>query len=157
MEALIIIDMQNGLLGKHLFKKEEFVEIVNNAIIENRNKDNVIIFFQHNSKTLETGSENWQIYSKLERSQKEIIIQKKHGDIFKNTNLKQILIEKGIKDIIICGLISHGCVYYSCISGIKNGFNVKIIKNGHTNWLKNAEEKIIEVNSKLSKIGVELI
>ena len=157
MEALIVIDVQNGLLNKNLFKKDEFVSNINKTIIENRNRSNLIIIIQHNSKPLETGTENWQIYSKLERSKNEIIIQKKHGNIFENTNLKQILVETGIKDIIICGLVSHGCVYYSCISGIKNGFNVKIIENGHTNWLKNAEEKIIEVNNNLKNIGVELI
>ena len=41
--------------------------------------------------------------------------------------------------------------------GIENGFNVKIIKNGHTNWLKEAEDKINEVNKKLEDMGIILL
>src|SRR5215510_14329281 len=114
MEALIIIDVQNGLVNKNLYKKDIFLENVNKTIIENRNKNNLIIFVQHNSKTLKNGSNEWEIYSELNKNGNDIIIQKKHGSVFNETNLKQILIENKIKNIKICGLVSNGCVYYSC-------------------------------------------
>jgi len=146
MEALVIIDVQNELMKKDLFKKEEFLQNINKAIIENRKNNNLIIFIQHNSKSLIKGSNDWEICSGLNINKNDIIIQKKHGSAFNETNLKQILIENNIKNIIICGLVTNGCVYFSCKDGIENGFNVKIIKNGHTNWLKDAEDKINEVN-----------
>ena len=144
MEALIIIDVQNGFLSKNLFKKEEFIENINKAIIKNRKVNNVIIFIQHNSKTLVKGSYNWEIYPELIKHNNDIIIQKKHGDAFNDTNLKQYLEENKIKNIFICGLVSHGCIFHTCKSGLENGFNVKTIKNGHTNWLKDAEKKLMK-------------
>jgi hypothetical protein len=54
-------------------------------------------------------------------------------------------------------LVSHGWVYHTCKSGIENGFNVKLIKDGHTNWLNNAEEKINEVNNSMMEMGVTII
>jgi nicotinamidase-related amidase len=155
--ALIIIDVQNGLMNKNLYKKEEFVQILSKAILENKTKNNEIVFIQHNSETLKTGSRNWEIYSELNKNMDINIIQKKHGDSFKNTELKHFLNEKGITEIIICGLVSHGCVFHTCKSGIENGFAVKLLKNGHTNWLKNAEDKINEVNKELQKMGIELL
>ena len=157
MEALVIIDVQNGLMNKDLFRKEEFLQNINKAIIENRKNNNLIIFIQHNSKTLIKGSNDWEIYTGLNKNKNDIIIQKKHSSAFNETNLKQILIENNIKNIIICGLVSNGCVYFSCKDGIENGFNVKIIKNGHTNWLKGAEDKINEVNKKLDDMGIILL
>ena len=157
MEALVIIDVQNGLMNKDLFKKEEFLQNINKAIIENRKNNNLIIFIQHNSKSLIKGSNDWEIYSGLNINKNDIIIQKKHGSAFNETNLKQILIKNNIKNINICGLVSNGCVYFSCKEGIENGFNVKIIKNGHTNWLKDAEDKINEVNKKLEDMGIILL
>ena len=157
MEALIIIDVQNGLVNKKLFKKEEFIQSINKAIIQNKKENNAIIFIQHNSKTLENGSYNWEIYSELIKHKEDVIIQKKHGDVFKNTNLKQYLDKNIIKNIIICGLVSHGCVFYTCKSGIENGFNVKILKHGHTNWLKDAENKINTVNKELENMGIKII
>jgi len=157
MEALVIIDVQNGLMNKDLFKKEEFLQNINKAIIENRKNNNLIIFIQHNLKLLIKGSNDWEIYSGLNINKNDIIIQKKHGSAFNETILKQILIENNIKNIIICGLVSNGCVYFSCKDGIENGFNVKILKDGHTNWLKDAEEKINKVNKKLEDIGIILL
>ena len=157
MEALIIIDVQNGLVEKNIYEKEHFLENINKAIIENRNKNNSIIFIQHNSKTLKNGSNEWKIYSGLNKNEKDIIIQKKHGSAFKETNLKQLLNENKIKNIIICGLVSNGCVYFSCKDGIENGFNVKLIKNGHSNWLKDAENKKNEVNNELENIGIKIV
>ena len=157
MEALIIIDVQNGLVNKNLYNKETFIQNINKAIIENNKINNLIIFVQHNSETLKNGTKNWEIYSELIQNKNSIIIQKKHGDAFKNTNLKNVLIENNINEIIICGLVSHGCVFHTCKSGIENGFKVNIIKNGHTNWLKNAENKIEEVNNELKNIGVKII
>ena len=157
MEALIIIDVQNEIVNRNLFKKEEFIENINKAIIENRKANNVIIFIQHNSKTLVRESYNWEIYPELLKRNNDIIIQKKHGDAFKNTNLKQYLKENKIKNILICGLVSHGCIFYTCKSGLENGFNVKIIKNGHTNWLKDADEKINEINKELENMGIKNI
>jgi len=157
MKALVIIDVQNGILNKNLFKKEEVLQNINKAIVENRKKNNLIIFIQHNSKSLIKRSNDWEIYSGLNINKDDIIIQKKHGSAFNETNLKQILIENNIKNIIICGLVSNGCVFFTCQDGIKNGFNVKIIKNGHTNWLKDAEGKINEVNKKLEDMGIILL
>ena len=157
MEALIIVDVQNGLVSKKLFKKEELIQNINNAIIENKKKNNAIIFIQHNSKTLENCSNNWEIYPELIKNKEDIVIQKKHGDAFNNTNLKHYLDKNKIKDIIICGLVSHGCVFHTCKSGMENGFNVNIIKNGHSNWLKDAEDKINEINRELKNMGIKLI
>jgi len=157
MKAFVIIDVQNGLMEKNLYEKEKFINNINKEIIERQKQNDRIIFIQHNSKKLKCGTFDWELFSKLQRSKDEIIIQKKHGDSFKDTKLKQILTKNEITDVIISGLVSHGCVYYTCKSGIENGFNVKVLKNGHTNWLKNAKEKITEVNNNLIEIGVELV
>ena len=157
MEALIIIDVQNGLVRKDLYNKELFIATVNKAIEVNRKNNNLIIFVQHNSKLLENGTNNWEICTRLNQSEKDIVIQKQHGDAFKKTNLKNILNENNISTITICGLVSHGCVLYSCKGGIKSGFSVKLIKNGHTNWSNEAEKKIIDVENELQNLGVTIL
>ena len=157
MEALIIIDVQTGLVNRKLFKKDEFLQNINKAIIDNRKVNNRIVFIQHNSKVLKNGSNEWELSSKLDKSKDDIIIQKRHGDAFFNTDLKQYLTVNKIKNIIICGLVSHGCVFYTCKSGLENGFKVKLIKNGHSNWLKDAENKINNVNRELENMGIILI
>ena len=36
------------------------------------------------------------------------------------------------------GLVSNGCVKATCLGGIKNGYKVILVKDGHSNFNKNA-------------------
>jgi nicotinamidase-related amidase len=157
MNALIIVDVQNGLLNKDFYKKEVFLQTINKAIIESRKKNNLIIFIQHNSVALKKGSCGWQVYSGFKIKEDDVIIQKTHGSAFKNTNLKQILYDNKIIEITVCGLVSHCCVFHTCKDGIKNGFKVKLLKDGHANWHTEAENKINEINKKVKSMGAEII
>ena len=56
----------------------------------------------------------------------------------------------------IGGLVSHGCVKATCLGGLYEGFEISLLKNGHTNWNKNAESKITETENELIKKGVLL-
>jgi nicotinamidase-related amidase len=157
MNALIIVDVQNGLLKKDFYKKAEFLKTINKAINKNRKENNLIVFIQHNSVALKKGSSGWQVYSGFEIKENDVIIQKTHGSAFKNTNLKQVLCDKKIFEITVCGLVSHCCVFHTCKDGIKNGFKVNLLKDGHTNWHTEAENKKNEINKKVKSMGAEII
>jgi len=86
-----------------------------------------------------------------------LTIQKFHGNAFLETDLENILREKNIIEIVVCGLVSHGCVKATCLSGLKLGFQTALLKNGHTNWDKNAEIKKKLVENELVEKGVEVI
>lgn len=71
------------------------------------------------------------------------MIQKKHGDAFQDTDLKATLTDFGITSITVGGLVSHGCVKATCLVGLLEGFEISLLKNGHTNWNKDAGKKNI--------------
>ena len=35
----------------------------------------------------------------------------------------------------------HGCVKATCLGSIREGYKTNLLKNGHTNWNKDAEVK----------------
>ncbi len=45
------------------------------------------------------------------------------------TGLHYYLKGMGIKDIYVCGLATDFCVYYTCLDGLKQGFNVYLIED----------------------------
>lgn len=57
-------------------------------------------------------------------------------------------LKKGIE------LVSHGCVKATCLEGISEGFEIELLKHGHTNWNKDAQIKIIIAENELSKQGI---
>lgn len=68
--------------------------------------------------------------------------------------MKVTLADFGINSITIGGLVSHGCVKATCLEGISEGFEIELLKHGHTNWNKDAQIKIIIDENELSKQGI---
>jgi len=155
MRALIIIDIQNGLTKKKtLYNESIFFDSVNSAIKAYRDSDSKIIFVQHNNTQLKTGSSDWEIDKRIDKQENDCVIQKEHGNAFQNTDLKTTLVDYGINSITVGGLVSHGCVKATCLGGLSEGFEISLLKNGHTNWNKDADTKILETERELIKNGV---
>jgi nicotinamidase-related amidase len=153
MKALILIDIQKGLTkNKSLYKERLFFDSINSAIKEYRDSDSKIIFVQHNNKQLKNGSSDWEIDERVQQQENDITIQKKHGNAFLKTPLKELLLDSQIKHITIGGLTSHGCGKATCIGGIAEGFKTSLLKNGHTNWNKDAETKISETEREIKNL-----
>jgi len=158
MKALLVVDIQRGLTEKKkLFKSSEFVEIVNNAIKRYRDQNDLIVFVQHNNKMLASGTEDWEIDKRLNRSKDDLCIQKEHGNAFKDTGLSEILLKNSIEEVLICGLVSHGCILRTCEGSLDKGFLTALLIGGHTNWQKDAEAKIVSTEAAMKKIGVDIV
>ncbi|MGC9343680.1 MAG: isochorismatase family protein, partial [Bacteroidales bacterium] len=153
--GLIIIDIQKGLTKKKtLYNESIFFDTVNSAIKEYRNSDYKVIFVQHNNKQLKNDSPNWKIDSRIDNQENDCVIQKNYGNAFHDTDLKTTLTDFGISSVTVCGLVSHGCVKSTCLGGLSEGFEIRLLKNGHTNWNNDAETRILETEKELIKNGV---
>ena len=80
-----------------------------------------------------------------------IVIQKYASNTFEEPELKSVLDRNKVTEILICGLVSHGCVKVSCMGGKNNGLSAFLLKNGHTNWNKDAKLKIISTVEEAKK------
>ena len=158
MKALLIIDIQNGLTKKKtLYNETYFLETINAAIKEYSDLGYPVIFVQHNNNPLKFGTLDWEIDNRLYKKEEDITLQKQHGNAFLKTDLKFILDNKKIKEITVCGLVSHGCVKATCIGGLNEGYTTNLLKNGHTNWNKDATVKIDSTENELNQIGIKIV
>ena len=85
------------------------------------------------------------------------VIHKLHGNAFEETNLKEILDSEGIREVVITGLVTQGCVRATSIGARHLGYRVILVEDGHSNYSKDADKIINEWNRELSKDTVELI
>ena len=158
MKALLVIDIQTGLTKRYsLYNRNVFFETVNSTIIKYRKSGQLIVFIQHNNKLLQSNTNDWKIDSNLDKHNSDCVVQKKHGNAFQKTELAGLLEKHKVKEILICGLTSHGCVKYSCIGAIENGFETSLLRNGHSNLNKDADMKISTTELELVKLGVNLV
>jgi hypothetical protein len=51
--------------------------------------------------------------------------------------------------------VSHGCVRATCLGGAALGLRVALLKDGHSNWAKDAGKKIDAVERELAAAGIE--
>lgn len=159
MRALLIIDIQNGLSqNKTLFNETLFFDTVNGAIRKFREKGDLIIYIQHCSKLLQEGSVEWEIDGRLEkRTEKDLHLLKEHGNAFLDSDLERMLYKRNINQVLICGLVSHGCVKSTCKGALKAEFDTCLLINGHSNWLENAKNLIEATENELKQLNVKLI
>ncbi|GAF99431.1 unnamed protein product, partial [marine sediment metagenome] len=116
MKALLLVDIQEGLTKrKNLYNASCFIETVNYAISRYRKLGNLVIFIQHNNKQLIYGESDWEIDKRIDKRNEDITLQKQHGNAFEKTELKSILENENIKEILVCGLVSHGCIKLTCM------------------------------------------
>ena len=158
MKALLIVDVQEGLTKKNeLYNDSLFIDTVDYAVKKCRMKGQLVVFIQHNNEQLLNGTNDWEIDKRITKQEGDVLLQKQHGNAFEKTNLRSILVNKGISEIIVCGLVTHGCIKATCIGGLQEGFKVSLLKNGHTNWSNNAATRITSVEAELAQMGINLI
>ncbi len=157
MKALLVIDVQKGLMCKKIYNKQLFISAINKAISSYELKGDCIVKIQHNNKMLIENTKDWELDENIIYKGNHKIVQKVHGDAFEGTDLKEYLEQKNIKEILVCGLVSHGCVKATCIGGLEKGFRVNVLRNGHSCWSSDAKEKIKDTERELELLGINTI
>ena len=90
--ALIIVDVQNGVIGKdnETYQSEKLLSNLEYLIEKGRKANVPIIYVQHNQDgQLEHGTNDWQIHDTLAPKSGDIRIQKHHPSSFHDTDLEE--------------------------------------------------------------------
>ena len=155
-KALLVVDIQKWLTEHNLHDFPIFIQTVNQTISTFRESGDLIIFVQHNNVILRKNTDNWEIDDRVDKQDGDIVVQKFQGNAFAKTDLESIIRENNIDEIVVCGLISHGCVKATCLGSLKLGFPTALVKNGHSNWHKKAVDKINLVEKELVDKGATI-
>ena len=138
-KALIIIDMQNDYFagGKMaLVGIEEAMKNTMKLIEDAKAKEYEIFFIQHISTREGAGfflpnSEGVKLHMRFDVSI-GTVIQKHYSNSFRETSLEAKLKEKEIKDLIICGAMSHMCVDTTVRAAFDLGYNIELVSDACT-------------------------
>ena len=157
MKALLLIDIQKGLTKRDLYNKEQFINTVNKAIEKYKADNNPVIFVHHQNKQLVPNTADWEIDDSITVGKNDKIYFKDKGNAFTNKELVGFLKENNITDILVGGLVTHGCVKHTCKGGLEKGFNISLLKGAHSCWNKDAKDKIKDTESFLYGMGVDIV
>lgn len=130
MQALLVIDVQNGIVNFGDFKEE--LSLMENVIKDFKSDGRSVIFMRHLDDEEESPLYKESIGSELHSSVKEYadyVIEKQTPSSFFNTNLSNLLGELGVKHLFITGFNTEFCCMFTAISAYDRGYEVTFIEN----------------------------
>ena len=146
-KCLLIIDAQEAWRDEKssffIGDLKEYVESTNKLIVWAREKNIPIIFSLHKFKKdgsdilkqekgclddFISGNPRAELIADLDKKPEDIILEKNRFSVFSNLEFDKILREKGIREIIMGGLITNCCVRATAIDAYNLEYGITIVK-----------------------------
>lgn len=133
--ALLVIDMQKDyfpggrmeLEGTHAAS-----ENVKTLLSQFRSNGDPVVFMQHVSLNDKTGfflpdTEGIDIHKNVLPQKGEVVMQKHFPNSFRGTDLLDYLKRRDVKELVICGAMSHMCVDATTRAAVDHGFRCTVV------------------------------
>jgi len=129
--ALLVVDVQNGVVeGAH--ERDAVVANVGSLVEKARREGVPVVWVQHCSENLASGSDNWRIVPELAPDAAEPLIEKNYGDSFEDTSLESVLSDLGVGRLFVVGAQSDACVRSTLHGAFVRGYDTTLVSDAHT-------------------------
>lgn len=136
MDALIVVDMQVGLLdGSQKFDLLGVVGRINALGQCMRKRGGRVIFIQHTGPegdVFAKGAPGWRFLPELRRAPDDIVVTKALNDPFHSTPLTEILGSLQSSRVLVTGWATDFCVDATVRRAVTLGHHVVAVSDGHT-------------------------
>lgn len=138
--VLVLIDIQNDYFpgGKYELLESEKASLKARKLLnEFRKRDLPVIHVRHESLGPEAGfflpnTHGAAIHSNVDPWAGETVILKHQLSSFIDTGFEEVLINLGIKHLVICGMQTNYCVRMTTLDALQKGFKVIVIEDSVT-------------------------
>lgn len=129
--ALLVIDVQNGVVA-NAHNRDGVIANINALVSRARIEDVPVIWVQHSDEELQKDSDDWKYVPELERQDTEPLVHKMYGDSFEDTDLEELLAERGVGRLVVTGAQSDACIRSTIHGGFTRGYDVTLVSDAHT-------------------------
>jgi nicotinamidase-related amidase len=129
--ALLVIDVQNGVVGE-AHDRDGVIANIATLVDQARAQDVPVVWVQHSDEDMPRDSESWQYVSELVRAEKEPLVHKLYGDSFEDTDLEELLAERGVGRLIVTGAQTDACIRSTLHGAFTRGYDVTLVGDAHT-------------------------
>ncbi|MFL7812718.1 MAG: cysteine hydrolase family protein [Anaerolineales bacterium] len=157
--VMLVIDVQRALFTRPhpVYQDSKVLEVINNLVERAHLYGLPVVYIQHsNDSILKEGSDGWKLHPALKPTGEDYSVHKKIGNAFKEPALMSVIEARDIKNVIVTGLVSQGCIRATSLGGVELGLRVFLVKGGHSNYNNDAAHVIEKVETELESAGVNL-
>ncbi|SOC25023.1 nicotinamidase-related amidase [Ureibacillus xyleni] len=149
--ALLLVDIQNDYFpnGKmRLTNPEKAAQNAAKLLAHFRQTGKPIFHVQHiatgeNIPFFHPNTEGVEIHEYVRPLEGEKVIVKHYPNSFFNTDLHDQLQEQGVKELIICGMMSHMCIDATVRSAAEHGYICQVMEDACATTTLQIEDKVI--------------
>ena len=133
--AIVVVDLQNEYLPNGKLPLHQVDRAIDNAakvIGDARSKGDRVIHVRHEqpgAPFFVPGTEGVEIIPAVAPQPGETVILKNHPNSFRDTQLKQVLDEQGIDEVVIIGAMSHMCIGATARAATDHGYKTTIVQD----------------------------
>lgn len=137
MHALLVLDVVNAIfeLPVPLHEPDHFVGNVR-VLLDHARAARVPVFhfaqLGQKGSRFEPGGRGREIDARVAAMPGELVIDKAEPDMFVGTNLYELLTERGVDEVVVCGFASEACVDTTVRSAWAKGLRVVLAAGAHT-------------------------
>jgi nicotinamidase-related amidase len=135
MDALIVVDMQAGLLiGPPKHDLPGVIARINQLAAMVR-ESGTVIWIQHcggPDEDFEPGEPGWSFLPEMDRRPADIVVRKTLNDPFAGTDLQAVLSGISPDRVLITGWATDFCVDSTVRSAVSHNYDVVVASDGHT-------------------------
>lgn len=136
-EALLVVDVQRGLIDEHPYREKELLNEIR-ALIDRAHESAVdVVYVRHgedDANGLFPGSPAWQIHPDIAPKPGDAIFDKHFSSAFKDTGLDEHLKGKGVKTLVVVGMQTEYCIDATIKSAFERGYRVVMPEGGSTTY-----------------------
>lgn len=136
MDALIVVDMQVGLLnGAPKHDLPGVIGRINSLSAAVRRRSGKVVWIRHGGPVGDDFAPNapgWAFLPELDRRAGDIVVEKALNDPFAGTSLRTTLQQISADRILVVGWATDFCVDSTVRSAVSNGYDVVAVSDGHT-------------------------
>lgn len=136
MDALIVVDMQVGLLkGAPKYDLHGVIDRINALAAKVRITDGNVIWIRHCGKggdDFEPNSPGWEFLPELMRRPEELVVEKTLNDPYMGTTLAEKLICMRPRRVLVTGWATDFCVDATVRSSVSHDHHVMVVSDAHT-------------------------
>lgn len=135
--ALIVVDLQNEYEADGKLPLERLDQAVANAkrvIMAAREAGEMIVHFRHETPGSDdapfaVGTNGTHIIEAVAPVEGETVLTKHYPNSFRDTDLKALLDEAGVEDVVIIGAMSHMCIDATARAAFDFGYSVTVVSD----------------------------
>ncbi|MEV6449164.1 MULTISPECIES: cysteine hydrolase family protein [unclassified Amycolatopsis] len=129
--ALLVIDVQNGVM-ETAHERETVLANIVTLVDRARAAGTEVVWVQHTSGELPRGSQTWEYVPELVRAEKEPLVHKEYGDSFEDTDLEEVLADRGVGSLVVAGAQTDACIRSTLHGALARGYDVTLVADAHS-------------------------